>query len=278
MGKTLYISDLDGTLLQNDATMSGYTAQALQAFIERGGLFSVATARTWESMLHNHFLDPVLPLPVPLVLMNGAMIYDSQNQRFVKKNIIAPDTVRAMIACAKAHGQEGLLYSIKEGYTQVYHEEITRPFIGRFYEMRRQFYGKRMVYTSDLAAHAAEEIIYCTMADSHENLAPLHEALQQLPGLNCTFYPDSYVKGAWLLECFSCFASKFNAVQYLRERYGFDKIIGFGDNLNDIPLFEACDEAYAVANAREELKAAATGVIGANTEDGVAKFLEELPC
>ena len=64
-------------------------------------------------------------------------------------------------------------------------------------------------------------------------------------------------------------------MRFLREAYGYDSIVGFGDNLNDIPLFEACDRTYGVANAREALKAMATGVIGSNEEDGVIKFLME---
>ena len=43
--------------------------------------------------------------------------------------------------------------------------------------------------------------------------------------------------------------------------------------MNDIPLFEESDECYALANGVEELKARATGVIGSNEEDGVARWL-----
>ena len=50
-------------------------------------------------------------------------------------------------------------------------------------------------------------------------------------------------------------------------------MIAFGDNLNDIPLFEVADECYAVSNAEEKLKSIATGVIGSNDEDAVAKFI-----
>jgi hypothetical protein len=46
-------------------------------------------------------------------------------------------------------------------------------------------------------------------------------------------------------------------------------------NLNDLPLFRASDERYAVANAKSEVKEQATAVIGSNCEDGVAKWLEE---
>jgi len=276
MTKTLYISDLDGTLLQHNAKLSDYTTQALRAFIRRGGLFSVATARTWESILHNHFLDPVLPLSVPIVLMNGALIVDTQTRRYVKKDLIEPNTAREMVACIKAHGIAGLLYSNPDDdIMRIYHGEITRHYMQRWYPYRKEIYRDHMVETD---TPPLEHIVGVSVPDTHEALLPLYEALRQLPELNCYLYPCAYEADVWFFECFSCHASKYNAVQFLREAYGFEKIVGFGDNLNDLPLFKACDEGYAVANARDELKAVATGVIGANTEDGVAKFLEELLC
>jgi hydroxymethylpyrimidine pyrophosphatase-like HAD family hydrolase len=61
----------------------------------------------------------------------------------------------------------------------------------------------------------------------------------------------------------------------LREYGRFDKVVGFGDNLNDIPLFRACEESYAMSNAVEELKEIATGIIASNNEDGVARFIAQ---
>ena len=60
----------------------------------------------------------------------------------------------------------------------------------------------------------------------------------------------------------------------MKERYDFGKVVVFGDSVNDLPMFRAADESYAVANALEELKGIATGVIGRNDEDAVAHFLE----
>ena len=57
--------------------------------------------------------------------------------------------------------------------------------------------------------------------------------------------------------------------------WGCDKVISFGDAVNDIPMFEISDEAYAVENAVEELKAVADGIIESNENDGVAKWLKE---
>jgi hydroxymethylpyrimidine pyrophosphatase-like HAD family hydrolase len=61
----------------------------------------------------------------------------------------------------------------------------------------------------------------------------------------------------------------------IKELYGFDKVICFGDGVNDIPMFEISDECYAVSNAVPELKEKAAGIIGSNENDGVAKWLLE---
>ena len=50
----------------------------------------------------------------------------------------------------------------------------------------------------------------------------------------------------------------------------------FGDSVNDLPMFKAADEAYAVSNALDELKNVATAVIGSNEEDAVASSLKAL--
>ena len=54
-----------------------------------------------------------------------------------------------------------------------------------------------------------------------------------------------------------------------------ERIISFGDSINDVPLFEMSDECYAVANAVEALKRVADDVIESNDEDGVARWLME---
>ena len=68
-------------------------------------------------------------------------------------------------------------------------------------------------------------------------------------------------------------ASKANAIRKLKEMWNCTRVVSFGDAVNDLPMFEISDECYAVSNAVEELKAAATGMIESNEEDGVARWL-----
>ena len=70
-------------------------------------------------------------------------------------------------------------------------------------------------------------------------------------------------------------ATKSNAIKKLKKMWGCTKVISFGDAVNDIPMFEIADEAYAVSNALPELKEHATGIIGCNEEDAVANYLKE---
>ena len=70
--------------------------------------------------------------------------------------------------------------------------------------------------------------------------------------------------------------SKAKSLLKLKEDYVFDRLVVFGDSLNDISMFKIADESYAVSNARDELKELATQVIGYNEEDSVAHFLESV--
>ena len=97
-----------------------------------------------------------------------------------------------------------------------------------------------------------------------------------MDGVRVEKYSDVYEKDLWYMEVFAAAASKYHAVQYLREKYGFDKVVAFGDNLNDIPLFAASDVRYAVGNAKVELKAMADAVIESNVENGVVRQIQRI--
>ena len=71
--KTIYMADLDGTLLRSDGTLSDYTKTTLNALIERGLQFTVNTSRTPDSAMS---VLQGLRLKLPIILMNGSMFYN----------------------------------------------------------------------------------------------------------------------------------------------------------------------------------------------------------
>lgn len=270
--KTLYISDLDGTLLDGNAELSEYTINALNELIAQGVHFSVATARTAATSV---FMLGRLKINIPVILMNGVLIFDMQEKRYVKKEMLARDKITQILSAMKKVEQTGLMYALSEDELITYYERIYNDALQKFIDERMQKYNKKFVQIDDFA-NADTDIIYFCYLDTHENIRRLFNEIKAISGLRIEVYQDMYsCDDSWNMEVFNDTASKGNAVEFLRRQYGFGKVIGFGDNLNDLPLFAACDECYAVSNAKDEVKAKATAVIGANTNDGVAKWLEE---
>lgn len=267
--KTLYISDLDGTLLNSEALLSERTVQILNELISGGMFFTVASARTDATALG---ILAQVNVNVPAVLMNGAVIYDLAGRRYVQTCSLSPKAKKHLIDTVHACGISGFLYCI-DGELATYYENTSSPNAAAFIEERVRKYGKAFIHTSDFENELDKNIIYFSISDTLEKLERAREELRVCPDLHVEFYRDTYNEGCWYLEACARNASKASAVKTLREQYGFDRVVGFGDNLNDLPLFAACDESYAVANAKPEVKAAAKGTVGKNTENGVAEFL-----
>ena len=104
----------------------------------------------------------------------------------------------------------------------------------------------------------------------------LYKSISNDVRMCCHYYEDVYNKGFFLMESMSRKATKKNGIIFLREYLDAKKLICFGDNLNDLNMFEAADESYAVDNAHPRLKEAADKIIGSNDEDGVAQCLKKL--
>jgi Cof subfamily protein (haloacid dehalogenase superfamily) len=268
--KTLYISDLDGTLLNRSAELSEYTKTALNAMIAQGLNFTAATARTLASA--SKILSG-LTLRVPVVLMNGVLIYDMERQDYVQVSAFAPETVETVVGVLRRFETTGFMYELDHGALTVYHESLERKPLRDFAAERKARYYKSFRHTGSFADVSPEHIIYFTLLDTRERLQPVRDALAARPGLNLAMYRDVYSEDLWFLELFGAEASKQNAVNYLRQAYGFERVVGFGDNLNDLPMFAACDVRVAVENAQPEVKAAADHICGANGADGVARWL-----
>ena len=166
------------------------------------------------------------------------------------------------------------MYRFNNGVLTCYYTEITSRVMKAFAEVRKNNYNKPYVQCSSLLEAADDMTIYYTALTDYEKLIPVKEAIDSMEDADCAFYKDTYT-GKWFLEAFSAKASKSNGIRFLRERYGFDEVVAFGDNLNDLPMFEIADEAYAMSNALDEVKAAATGILGSNNEDSVARFIAQ---
>lgn len=268
--KELFISDLDGTLLNKNVELSEFTKNSLNKLIKSGMNFSIATARSPSSVKK---IISGLNIKMPIVMMNGVLIYDISKKVFLKKETLSIEISREILNIIREFEICPFVYKIVNDELITGYEKLANDYTKAFFEERRQKYYKPFVKLDNLDEFLSKETIYFTLLDEGERLSPIYERLKRIPELRVEFYRDIYSDNLYYVEIFSSKASKYNAVNFLRNHLSFDKITGFGDNLNDLPLFSACDVKIAVGNAKIEVKNSADFIIDTNEENAVAKWL-----
>jgi 5-amino-6-(5-phospho-D-ribitylamino)uracil phosphatase len=131
---------------------------------------------------------------------------------------------------------------------------------------------RRLNPLNDIDSLYRGDVFYFTCIGTKEELQGIYDRFKDDPHYNCTFQQELYRDEYWC-EIMPKVASKANAILKLKEIGHYDRIISFGDAINDVPMFKISDECYAVENAVPGLKQMATGVIESSNRDGVAKWL-----
>lgn len=108
----LFISNLDRTFLNQHAQISPVSRRILEELLHQDLPFSVASARTPFSVLP---LLAGLPLRLPWVLMNGALLYDPARQHVPCACPLTPEARAALAAAEAEAGTGGLLFTLEEG-------------------------------------------------------------------------------------------------------------------------------------------------------------------
>ena len=272
MGKTLYVTDLDGTLLNRESRVSPVSIEIINRLVAQGMLFTYATAR---SPISASVAARGLSVDIPVIAYNGVFIMRPSTGEILSREGFAGEETDVIRTALEEHGAKLLVYSLLDGEEKVFwvageENEGIRDYLARRKGDRRlhPVESREGLYQGDM--------FYFTCIGGRE-LAPLYEKLSRDGRLYCTFKQELYRPEYWL-EIMPARATKAYAVKKLKKLWGCDRVICFGDAANDIPMFEASDEAYAVENAAEELKVHATGIIGSNENDGVARWLEAHAC
>lgn len=275
MEKILYISDLDGTLLMPDAAVSDYSEKKLNRFIECGGYFTAATARTPASVFK---IISGIKISMPVIMMNGVLVYDTEARRYDVVNSISAETAHGIAEAFKSKGIESVMFEIAGNAMNSYYEKMESEYMAEYAEERRTRYGKVFKKITDLHKQSdkSEKIIYFAARAEKTKLDEVIPEIKKIKGIKTEYYRDVYREGVFYLEVFSDKASKKNGALYIKEKCNFSKLACFGDNLNDLSLYEACDIKYAVSNASPELKKKADEIIGSNAENGVAEKIMRL--
>ena len=268
MMNELYVTDLDGTLLNRQDRVSPFSVRVINGLVDKGLLFTYATAR---SLVSASRVTEGLSTKIPVIAYNGAFIFQPSTGEILSREGFTDDERRKVRETLDRFRISPLVYSFIDGIEKVsWIPQHENDGIRRYLSTRQGDRRLRAVQDSDALYQG--DIFYYTCIGEKDELQPVYELFSGDGHFRCTMQQELYRPEYWC-EIMPAMASKANAILKLKEMWGCSRIISFGDAVNDIPMFEISDECYAVENAVDELKAAATGIIGSNDEDGVAKWL-----
>lgn len=270
MEKTLYVTDLDGTLLNKNDRINPKSIEIINSLVEKGMAFTYATAR---SLVSASVVTQGLSTNIPVIAYNGAFIFQPATGEILSREHFSREEMTYASDLIRTYEISPLIYSFIDGVEKVSWNPVREnDGVQRYLSLRK---GDRRLRPVENNAQLYEgEIFYFTCIGTKEELMPLYEAISKNKQYRCTIQQELY-RPEYFCEIMPAGATKANAIRKLKEMRGCDKVISFGDAINDLPMFEISDACYAVENAVEELKAAADGVIGSNENDGVAKWLLE---
>jgi hydroxymethylpyrimidine pyrophosphatase-like HAD family hydrolase len=270
---TLYVSDLDGTLLGSSGTVSTRTGAVLRELVDGGGLsFTIATARSFGTA--RRAVAPV-PLRLPLAVYNGAFVVEPEGGGPTWRGTFDAVPAAALLALCDEHGLPPLVFWLRDGTDRLSWRSGTETAaVAKF--LRERQGDRRLLPVEDWPAVEPSAVFFVSVVGDAGALARLAGAIRTSAwGATCALalQPSTRDRRGSVLDITAATATKGLAVRRIAAAAGFSRVVAFGDGPNDLSLFEAADEAYAVGEPSDELRAAATAVIGDNDDDAVAEWL-----
>ena len=265
--KTLYLSDLDGTLLRKDETVSRFTADTINKLTKNGIHFSFATAR---SLVTTKKVTSNIKTSLPVIVYNGAFIMDNLSGRILYGNYFDTNTDELFGDIYK-NKVFPVVYSFTEGVEKLSFVKGQSSEGQKLYLKSREG-DKRINPVENFEDLLKGDKFYITCIDDEDKLMPIYQKYKDT--YKCLYQKDYYSDYYWL-EIMPKDVSKANAAIKLKEMLSCDKLVVFGDEINDIELFKIADKAVAVRNANPELLPYATEFADSNDNDGVAKWLRK---
>jgi len=272
--KNIYITDLDHTFLRNDLSISNYTKDIWNSF-SSDSILSVATARTYNKTVQ--FLNGV-HISAPMILLDGALIA-TMDKKIIDTKFINKDISDMIIDEGWKFGIYPFVLALADS------KNLSEAFLhDKVLNKHQREVLTRYVNDDNLQEcqniRAMDENFKIVYMGEEDLLRELAEHLENIFGedLKYILAPEPYV-GCYFLTILHKDADKSHGIKSVSEYIGFDlnKLTVFGDNFNDVGMFELAGTSVAMANAQDGVKELADIVLlHTNDEDGVAKYLKGL--
>lgn len=263
----MIISDFDGTLVNNDGTVSQRNKQAISEYIEYGGIFVISTGRLPAGIVSQ---AKTLGLKGVVSCCQGSVIVDIQSEEVFLKGSI-PNAV-AVTVCEKME-EMGLhihVYDLWTYYCNMDDEPL------KWYENMVK-HKAELVTDKPMSAFLKEKgfdvckILAMVAPNDNDRV---RAELEKMHFAGCSVTKSS----EYLVEVLNENYSKGTAVEFLANRYQIpiEKVVCVGDQSNDITMIKKAGVGVAVKNASDSLKEVADYVCEyTNEENAIAKLIEK---
>lgn len=254
-------TDLDGTIVRSDGTISSRTRAALALASEAGAVVVIVTGRPPRWM---HDVAAQTGHHGLAVCANGALVYDLRTETIVEAHPLGVDVARALVGALRS-AIPGLGFAVETVESDFGHEPAYRP--------RWSTDGALVADVETLLSRPLAKLLA-----RHENLDSDELLARARAVVDDATATMTHSSRDGLLEISAAGISKATTLAEVVARTGHDAtdVIAFGDMPNDLPMLAWAGHSVAVANAHEEVLAVVDEVTAGNDDDGVALVLERL--
>ena len=274
--RALFVSDLDGTLLDGDGRLSPRSRAIIAPLLADGLQFSVATARSVVSV---RSLLAELPLRLPVVEFNGAFLSDLETGRHWLVRSLSPGLPDDLYGLILESGHAPFVSTFDGNRDRLYYDRLVNAGMEWYRDNRIEHSDPRLAKVDSTKETLKEQVVCLTVIGRRGPLEELKDriSLHANSQVELILMPNLYSKGWDWLTVHDHRATKDQGIRALRDYCGLSeaKLVVFGDQANDVKMIQTADFGIAVANATKELKKVSHTVIGANLDDSVALYLQD---
>ncbi len=269
----LIVTDLDGTLLNDDKHIPYDNVIALREAIEKGVHVSIATGRNFGSA--KRYIKE-LGLDVPVILQNGAFIYQYMEDKIIYKSDLKSEIAKLLVEKAR---EKGLFYIVYIDFLKEKDMYIDTNYSGEFLSYLKQNEW-RVNYVSDVVNHISnkDSIAEVALVGDEEKIKNIVDSDLFKFGESVSVVKNNRINSEVFYEFFGPNSSKDISFNYLLNYFNVkpEETMYLGDNYNDIGMLKIVGYPVVMENAPEEVKKYAKYVSKSNNEAGVAHAIRKL--
>lgn len=281
-GRLLIAVDVDGTLLDTEFedVLRPREVAAMQRVREAGHVLALCTGRNLNSTTALLEKSGWNPDDLPMVLLNGAVVWGGRPRRCLKRNELDGDRIRALVGLFKEHETVPMVYGSDDDGGVLHHEKRqTNDILGRYLANRRSAVGA-ITAVDDLGILPWTRALEVGTIDTRDRISALTAAIgAAVPGVK-VINTRSLLGGGrfYWAEAFDAGSDKGRGMAALAEACGIplSETVAIGDNYNDLDMFETAAVSVAMAGSPDEVLACADHVAGPVQEGGAAQVLERI--